>query len=649
MLITLTRNSEIQRLFWPHVDGVQHVARILGGLSVDGGPVTWQDSDQWQHEQAYEQDQNVLVTASRLASGLEMTTTDTAVPGRDLFVRQLCLTNHSGTAVSVRYALYQWIRMDEHPLYNTALFDEDGDCLLHYRKDCFMAVGADRTMADVTVGRPDGVFASAMAARFDGGTILHGDVAGAALWDLGQLAPGDSATVSLFWAMGGDRQAVLQLLAHARTTGANALLAQARAYWTDWLSQARPLRLPLDRERAEREPALAGLPAAAAPPGQVEALYRRSLLVFKLMSDEQTGAVIAAPEFDPTYTASGGYAYCWGRDAAYITTAMDLAGYHGLARQFYEWAMRVQEPGGWWMHRHYATGHWAPSWGLIQVDETGSILYGMALHARLHGGDAFARQVWPSVARAAEWLVGNMDPETGLPAAAVDLWEERTAQFTYSGGAVFAGLKAAAELAQRVGEQAAAARYAAGAEALRQALLREAVRDGRFLRSRHLHVPQDAYAAAVGEGLTARVLSGPKGHPVWHVSEDPVPDSSLLGMTTPFRVVAHDHPVMTATVRRLVDSLWSAPGGGMRRYTGDHYRGGNPWILCSLWLGLYEAERGEREFARQVLDWAVARRTGTGLLAEQVDAKTGAPVWVVPLTWSHAMYVLLALELYGEQ
>ena len=34
------------------------------------------------------------------------------------------------------------------------------------------------------------------------------------------------------------------------------------------------------------------------------------------------------------------------------------------------------------------------------------------------------------------------------------------------------------------------------------------------------------------------------------------------------------------------------------------------------------------------------------LLPEQVSRDDGRPAWVIPLTWSHAMFVLVLIELY---
>ena len=91
--------------------------------------------------------------------------------------------------------------------------------------------------------------------------------------------------------------------------------------------------------------------------------------------------------------------------------------------------------------------------------------------------------------------------------------------------------------------------------------------------------------------------------------------------------------------------LCTQPGvGGIRRYENDHYAGGNPWVLCTLWLALDANRRGDAATVKDALQWVLQNQTGTGLLPEQVDKEKGGPGWVVPLTWSHAMYVLTIIE-----
>jgi GH15 family glucan-1,4-alpha-glucosidase len=64
-------------------------------------------------------------------------------------------------------------------------------------------------------------------------------------------------------------------------------------------------------------------------------------------------------------------------------------------------------------------------------------------------------------------------------------------------------------------------------------------------------------------------------------------------------------------------------------------------VLGTLWLGLYRRQIGEAAGHARSLVYAREVATPLGLLPEQVT-EDGAPAWVVPLAWSHAMLVLAA-------
>ncbi|MDX6493543.1 MAG: hypothetical protein QOH02_1478, partial [Gaiellaceae bacterium] len=121
---------------------------------------------------------------------------------------------------------------------------------------------------------------------------------------------------------------------------------------------------------------------------------------------------------------------------------------------------------------------------------------------------------------------------------------------------------------------------------------------------------------------------------------DATVDVSLLGLSWPFGAVAAESPRMRATVEAIERELVE-PCGGVLRYADDDYRGGNAWILTTLWLGLHKRRTGDEEGLRHATEFALSRQTALGLLAEQVTAE-GEPAWVLPLTWSHAMLLLAA-------
>jgi len=71
---------------------------------------------------------------------------------------------------------------------------------------------------------------------------------------------------------------------------------------------------------------------------------------------------------------------------------------------------------------------------------------------------------------------------------------------------------------------------------------------------------------------------------------------------------------------------------------------GNPWFITSLWLAQWYIARAKTvddlKGAEDILKWVAARALPSGILAEQVNPYTGAPLSVSPLTWSHAGVVL---------
>lgn len=68
-------------------------------------------------------------------------------------------------------------------------------------------------------------------------------------------------------------------------------------------------------------------------------------------------------------------------------------------------------------------------------------------------------------------------------------------------------------------------------------------------------------------------------------------------------------------------------------------------MLATLWLALFRLLQGRDDEAMAHFEWVVRHRSGFDLLPEQIDRATGQPAWVVPLAWSHAMYLWFIREL----
>lgn len=632
MLVTLDRRGEVHHLFWPDIDREQQVGRVLLGVLPVGrrGETIWFSGGGWDHGQEYVNDTPVLRTSGvHREAGLAFSCSDCCVPGRSLFVRRVRVVNQGGELSHLAFLHYAALDLGASSLLNCVYYHPGAAALVYYRQQTACAIGFDRAVTGYTCGREHtggSALWDAADGHLDGRGIEMGDVDGCLACDLGPLAPGQAAEVSVFWSWAPGREEALTGLEDARRDGGAALQAMTERFWLQWL--ARGETAPAEEELVDR-------------------VFRRSLVTMKLLTDAEHGGIIAAPETDPGFVGSGGYGYCWPRDAVWVSTAFTEAGHPDEAAAFYRWTRRVQEPDGAWYQRYYCHGSLAPSWGLLQVDETASVVYGIFHHFALTRNRALLHELWPTVRRAAEFLGRSLDPDTGLPAPSVDLWEERTEESAYASAAACGAFTAAGYLAGEVGESAEAEVYREAAERLGEAIRSRLwyPPDGRFLRGilRHLSRGEFLHRRACGEEVRELPRAGLYGTFVELL--DRGLDVSLLGLSVPFGVVPPRDPRMRATAEQVTKHLENPRVGGIHRYAGDAYRGGNPWVVCTLWVGMYELSLGETERARQRLAWTLAHRTPLDLLPEQVHGETGLPVWVIPLTWSHAMFVHLALAL----
>lgn len=343
-------------------------------------------------------------------------------------------------------------------------------------------------------------------------------------------------------------------------------------------------------------------------------LYERSVELMKA-AQAASGAIIACPNFPA-------YRYCWFRDGSFAAHALALAGETEAAHRFHHWAARTllahredaaMAIGAAWHEELPArclqaryTLHGSrdgQEWPNFQLDGLGIWLWSAREHLRLSGASPPGE--WMA---AFELIAEYLDALWDSPC--FDLWEEfGHRRHTSTLGAIAGGLQAVAGWLPRA---------AATAEAVRHAIRTRGVDGQRFTKFLD------------GDGL----------------------DASILGLAVPFGVVEPHDPLMVATVEAIEASL-RAPGGGVWRYREDTFFGGGEWVLLTAWLGWFHAQSGNRRRAAEALAWVEAQADGRTLeLPEQVGGQVRNPLkhaeWLDrwgpiarPLTWSHAMYVIL--------
>ena len=368
-------------------------------------------------------------------------------------------------------------------------------------------------------------------------------------------------------------------------------------------------------------------------------LFEKSIQIIKQHQSE-TGAYVASNNF-PTYQ------YCWLRDGSFIAHAMDTAGEYESATAFFYWVGRTiqrfsykvdearlrlsaGEPMGKddLLHARYTLDGeevlFDNTWGNFQIDGYGTWLWALNEHVKLTRDYDILQKLKEPI----EITLRYLELVWKLPN--YDCWEEHPEYLhTYSLSTVYAGFKAAGKMIAFGKLDIKNIPVAELASEVRQFILESAVKNGRFVK----------YFCPPGSESETRLIGN-----------DGV-DASLLAVAMPFQMLPLDNLIIMSTIETIEEDLHRTDGG-VYRYKTDVYYGGGEWILLTAWLGWYYTSVNQLDKAQALCEWIESQADENGWLAEQVSDHPLFPEhytpWIKkwgpianPLTWSHAMYVIL--------
>jgi len=618
ILVSVGIKGELMHFFYPHIDFAQNLREGMPAVHFGppgSGKMEWTFEPAWSSQQDYEERTNILVTKlSHASSGLQLTVTDFVHPQENFLARRFVLSNRGEDTVEGTLYQYLDLQLGEVAHKNAVRYMRDLNAAVAYWRNICLAVGGDRfdqwQCGRAGLDSPNSAKNDMRDGALTGQMEEIGDVDLAVGWEFNLESGQRLARLLLISAASNEAQAAA-MLEWALARGSQALHGSAADYWRQRLQRTNALSVDPDLGR----------------------LYYRSLLVLFTLFDEEYGAFLAAPEFDPEFQRSGGYGYCWPRDAAEVVMALSQAGYRELAARFFGWARKAQAQDGHWEQRYWLSGERGPAWSIfadaIQVDETASILIALqrwaaALPESAQSQAAF--EYWHMARRAAHYLVGILDPQ-GLHRRGFDLWESARGSFVYSNGAIFAALRSAAALAELAGDPASAQQWRQAAKRVKAAVL------ATFWD---------------GTGFARRLDENGR--------LDAQRDSSALGLVDPCELLDPAEDEERAMIEKMIEDLLGrlsvpAPGGtGLRRFEHDAYLGGAAGCVNTLWLARVllrlalqhahsdkDSARGLRARALDFLRTVAASATPTGLLPEMITEQGG---WAVPHAWAAASWIV---------
>ncbi|MBC7708099.1 glycoside hydrolase family 15 protein [Polaromonas sp.] len=626
LFVGLDENGLVHDFYYPYV-GLENLTNARSsqhkiGVWVDG-QFSWTDDGSWQADVNFEDDaliSDIHLNSNALNVSLHLK--DFIDSEHNAFIRHIAIENKADTDRDIRLFMHQVFEISRDGRADTALYVPEEHYLLDYKgRYCLLIAGKfndgddfdQYAVGNYGIEGKAGTFKDAEDGVLSDNAVEHGGVDSVLRFQR-HFKAGQTSLVNYWIVAASSQNDAEQVHKHFKQKDMTDHLPKVRAHWQQWLEEG-DVALPADHKRS----------------------LQHSLLIVKAHCDNR-GSVLASGDSSIFNYGRDYYCYCWPRDAAYALWPFIRLGHFHEARQFFAFARDTMHKDGYLMHKYQPDRAIGSTWHplvhgrrkelAIQEDETASVLFIIGEYFETSKDLELVESMYHSfIAPCANFMTQFIDVETGLPHATYDLWEEKFLTSTYTVSTVIAGLQAAAKMATAMQAPDDALRWKRAADGIRDNLHKLYHSDGYFIKGFLLQ----------SDGT---------------IEYDNTLDISSLYGPYMYAGLRLDDERLLSTAKHVEDRILNqSPSGGVLRYENDNYfltkreYKGNPWIVSTLWLAQFYASLGQNEKAQPLLQWALDRELPSGILGEQFDPATAAPVGVTPLVWSHAELINTILDL----
>ncbi|MEI3356050.1 MAG: glycoside hydrolase family 15 protein [Clostridia bacterium] len=640
MIATFTSKGELQRMYFPSKDNRQYINYFHTGVQINDSDLIYLHDDiNNVYKQYYDTDTNVLNTeVTNTYFNLKMVQTDFVMLKENVLVKKYIFLNEGKIDLNTKFYIHSELLSDQNNFVGCKIIDNG---MMQYAHD--FAVSTFAKGEKIVKHQINGSKETIKRCEIQDKDYIGMSKDASICYDIGTIKPQEKKELAICILVDENRNISEMEDEIDRITkiDLNKEYTQTKSYWRKYVKSHNGLNLK-EPENSYEE--------------RIFEIYKRSILLFPLLTNQETGGIIASPEIDENFSKCGRYAYCWPRDAVFMTKAMDIVKMEKETEKFYKnFCKKTQSKNGMWEQRFFTDGKLAPCWG-YQVDETASVVYGVYEHYKYVKSEKFLKDNLKMCEKAVDFLKKYIKDWLGIDGideirkdvvkeeieeetkkrtgkehkyhVSYDLWEMCEGIHLYSIASIYAAFDCMLKIYKELGKNTSNFENNRLKEEKVQKTQREL---------ENLQVELKKY-------INENLYDEQKKSYVRN-AEDRKMDISLIGAVTPFNVFKPKEAKVRNTIECINMTLRTYTGG-YQRFEQDSYMNGNPWVISNLWMTLYYLQTGEKRKAKETFDFVIKTVGKHYFLGEQVDNQTLKPNWVIGLGWSHAMFIIVLEQLY---
>ena len=638
MIATFTSKGEMQRVYFPSKDNRQYINYFHTGVKINESDLIYLHDDiNNTYKQYYDTDTNILNTEiTNTYFNLKIVQTDFVLIKENILLKKYTFLNESKIDLNTQFYIHSELLSDTNNFVGCKIIDGG---MMQYAHDFTFSTFAKGK--DIIKHQINGSINNIKRTEIYDKDYIGMSKDTSIAYEIGTIKPGEKKELEIAILIDENKNIsdIEDEIERVKRIDFDKEYINTKAYWRKYVKQHNGLKIK-EPENSYDE--------------RIYEIYKRSILLFPLLTNAETGAIIASPEIDENFTKCGRYAYCWPRDAVFMTKAMDILKMNKETEKFYKvFCQKTQSKNGMWEQRFYTDGKLAPCWG-YQIDETASVVFGVYEHYKYTNSEKFLKDNLQMCEKATDFLKryvkdwvesafkndgqgidnSQIDLKDNLQAhkyhVSYDLWEMCEGVHLYSLASIYSAFVSMLKIYDVLGKDVSDFEN----NRLKQEKVEKSKKE---IEKLQLEIKKYINKYLYDEEKKSYVRN----------TEDKKMDISIIGAVTPFEVFKPKEKKVQNTIERINLSLRTYTGG-YQRFENDNYMNGNPWPIANLWMTLYYLETGEKKKAKETFDFVIKTAGKHYLLGEQVNNETLKPNWVIGLGWSHAMFIIVLEKLYEK-
>ena len=638
MIATFDSKGEMQRIYFPSKDNRQYINFFHTGVSVNNSDLIYLHEDiNNTYKQYYELDTNILNTEiTNTYFNLKVLQTDYMLMKDNVLVKKYIFINEGKIDLNINFFVHSELLSDNNNFVSAKIID--GGMLQYAHDFAFSTFAKGNKISKHQIhGSKNTINRGELYCKDYIGMSNDCSIS----FEIGELKPLEKKEIEICILIDENKNIsdMEDEIERIKKIDLKKEYQNTKNYWRKYVKDHNGLNVKEPKNMYEEK---------------IFEIYKRSILLFPLLINQETGGIIASPEVDEEFTKCGRYAYCWPRDAVFITRALDILKMDKETEKFYKvFCKMTQSKNGMWEQRFFTDGKLAPCWG-YQIDETASVVYGVYEHYKYTKNEKFLKDNLPMCEKAIDFLKryvkdwleidGTDERDRDIVKEEIekqvnrnghkyhvsyDLWEMCEGIHFYSIASIYSAFECILKIYKALGKDVSN-------------FENNRLKEEKILKNEK---ELEKLLVLIKKYMNENLYDEQKKSYVRN-TEDKKMDISILGAVTPFKVFKPKEKNIQNTVERINLTLRTYTGG-YQRFENDNYMNGNPWPIANLWMTLYYIDTGEKKKAKETFDFVLKTAGKHGLLGEQVDNNTLKANWVIGLGWSHAMFIIVLEKLFG--